>query len=157
MPSVLLRFLASCTSLISKQQLRAEEDHPVLLSHCAKYRSLMPALALIVHLIDGVDAGLSGPVARGAAERAAGWCTYLQAHAHRLYATVTDTVRVASALLVASTISGGRLASPWTAREVYRHEWTGLMEPRVVQGALECLEELERLLRDELLRAFRLR
>jgi hypothetical protein len=43
-----------------------------LLSPCAKYRSLMPALALIVHLIDGVDGGLREPVARGAAERAAG-------------------------------------------------------------------------------------
>jgi hypothetical protein len=33
----------------------AEDDHPVLLSHLAKYRSLMPALALIPHVIDGVD------------------------------------------------------------------------------------------------------
>jgi len=30
----------------------------------AKYRSLMPALALIVHLIDSVDAGPRGPVSR---------------------------------------------------------------------------------------------
>ena len=28
----------------------------MLLSHVAKYRSLMPALALILHVIDGVDA-----------------------------------------------------------------------------------------------------
>ena len=39
-----------------EQQLRAEGDHPVLLSHFAKYRSLIPSLALLVHLIDGVDA-----------------------------------------------------------------------------------------------------
>jgi len=38
---------------------RAEEDHPVLLSHVAKYRSLMPSLALIFHLIDG-DQGSNG-------------------------------------------------------------------------------------------------
>ncbi len=88
-------------------------------------KELMPSLALIVHLIDGVDAGLSGLVSRGAAQRTA----------------VTDTVRVAAALL-ASKIAGGQLVSPWTAREVYRHKWTGLTEPRVVQGALECLEEL---------------
>jgi Protein of unknown function (DUF3987) len=30
-----------------EQRLRAEDDHPVLLSHVAKYRSLMPSLALI--------------------------------------------------------------------------------------------------------------
>jgi hypothetical protein len=35
-----------------------------------------------------------------------------------------------------------RLARQSTAREVYRNEWTGLTEPRVVQGALETLEEL---------------
>ncbi len=28
-------------------------------------------------------------------------------------------------------LAGGRLASPFTAREVYRQEWTGLTEPRV--------------------------
>src|SRR4029453_1559051 len=73
-----------------EQRLRAEDEHPVLLSHLAKYRSLMPSLALILHLIDGVDAGVGGPVSGAAAERAAAWCRYLEAHARRLYATVTD-------------------------------------------------------------------
>ncbi len=49
--------------------------------------------------------------------------------------------RVAAALL-ATKIARGRLASPVTAREVYRNEWTGLTEPRVVQGALDCFEDL---------------
>jgi len=44
-----------------------------------------------------------------------------------------DPARVAAALL-ATKIARGRLASPFTAREVYRSEWTGLTEPRVVQG-----------------------
>ena len=57
-----------------------------------------------------------------AAERAAAWCRYLKAHARRLYATVTDRVRVAAtrvggapkatvaAALLASRIARGRLA-----------------------------------------------
>ena len=49
--------------------------------------------------------------------------------------------RVAAALL-AGKITRGRLPNPFTARDVYRNEWTGLTEPRVVQGALECLEDL---------------
>ena len=65
---------------------------------------------------------------------------YLEAHA-RLYAPVTDRVRVAAALL-ASRMARGRLASPFTAREVYRNDWTGLTDPRVVGEALECLREL---------------
>ena len=124
-----------------EQRLRAEDEHPALLSHLAKYRSLMPSLALILHLIDGVDAGVGGPVSGVAAERAAAWCQYLEAHARRLYATVTDRVRVAAALL-ASRMARGRLASPFTAREVYRNDWTGLTEPRVVGEALEYIREL---------------
>ena len=54
---------------------------------------------------------------------------------------MTGPARVAAAVL-ASKLTRGRLVSPFTAREVYRNEWTGLTEPRVVQGALECLEEL---------------
>ncbi len=44
--------------------------------------------------------------------------------------------------MLATKITHGRLASPFTAREVYRNEWAGLTEPRVVQGALEGLAEL---------------
>ena len=124
-----------------EQTLRAGEDHPVLLSHLAKYRSLMPSLALVVHLIDTVAAGGRGPVSRAAADTAVAWCEYLAAPARRLYATVTDAARVAAALL-ATRITRGRLASPCTAREVSRTEWTGLTEPRVGQGALEGLAEL---------------
>ena len=124
-----------------EQTLRAEADHPVWLSHVAKYRSLMPSLALIGHLIDGVAGGPTGPVSGGAAARAVAWCEYLQGHARRLYASVTDRAQVAAALLAAQ-LTHGRLPSPFTARDVYRNEWTGLTEPRVVQGALACLAEL---------------
>ncbi len=142
-----LRFDAAAQELFDawrgdvEQTLRAEEDHPVLLSHLAKYRSLMPSLALIGHLIDGVDGGTTGPVSRAAAARAVAWCEYLHGHARRLYASVTDMARVAAAVL-ATQLAHGRLPSPFTARDVYRNEWTGLTEPRVVQGALEGLAEL---------------
>jgi hypothetical protein len=94
-----------------EQTLRAEEDHPVLLSHVAKYRSLMPSLALLGHLIDGVAGGPPGPVSRAAAARAVAWCEYLQGHARRLYASVTDPARVAAAVL-ATKITHGRLRPP---------------------------------------------
>src|SRR5713226_6178734 len=48
---------------------------------------------------------------------AAAWCEYLAAHARRLYGAVTDAARVAAALL-ATRLSEGRLASPFSAREV---------------------------------------
>ena len=89
----------------------------------------------------GVAGGPPGPVSRAAAARAVAWCEYLQGHARRLYASVTDQARVAAAVL-ATQLAHGRLPSPFTARDVYRNEWTGLTEPRVVQGALEGLAEL---------------
>ncbi len=55
----------------------------MLLSHLAKYRSLLPSLALLFHLIDGVDTGRRGPVSGAAAAQAAAWCEYLAAHARR--------------------------------------------------------------------------
>jgi len=79
--------------------------------------------------VEGIDAAVPDGVPR--------W----RAHARRLYATVTDRVRVATALL-ASQMARGRLASPFTAREDYRNDWTGLTEPRVVGETLECLREL---------------
>jgi putative DNA primase/helicase len=142
-----VRFAAEAQELFDawraelEAKLRGEDDHPVLLSHLAKYRSLMPSLALIFHLIDVVDRGVSEPVSRAAAEQAAAWCAYLEAHARRLYATVTEPTRVAAALL-ARKLTRRRLPSPFTARDVYRNAWTGLAEPRVVRGALEVLNEL---------------
>jgi putative DNA primase/helicase len=124
-----------------EQTLRAEEDHPVLLSHWAKYRSLVPSLALVFHLIDCVTGAARGPVSGAATTKAVAWGEYLAAHARRLYASVTDAARVAAALL-ATKIKRGRLASPFTGRDVYRNEWTGLTEARVVQGALKSLEDL---------------
>ena len=47
---------------------------------------------------------------------------------------VTDMAEVAAALL-AGKLTRGRLPSPFTARDLYRNEWTGLTEPRVVPGA----------------------
>ena len=122
-------------------KLRSDDDHPVLLSHLAKYRSLMPSLALIIHLVDGVDRGTSGPVSRAATQQAAAWCTYLEAHARRLYASVTDPARVAAALL-ARKVARGRLPTPFTARDVYRNAWTGLTEPRAVHRTLAMLADL---------------
>ncbi len=74
-----LRFDADAQELFAawradrEQKLRAEEDHPVLLSHWAKYRSLMPSLALIFQLMDGVEAGAGGSVSRAAGQKAMAW------------------------------------------------------------------------------------
>ena len=73
-----------------EKRLRSGDLHPALESHLAKYRKLVPALALICHLVDGGTrfVGLS------ALERALAWAKYLEnARAPRLrqrYGGVSD-------------------------------------------------------------------
>ena len=59
----------------------SSRSDPALISHCSKYRSLMPSLALIFHVIEAVTRGTGGPVSLAAAERAMAWCDYLAANA----------------------------------------------------------------------------
>jgi hypothetical protein len=84
------------------------------------HRGERQALFLRRHAgVEGIDAAVPDGVPR--------W----RAHARRLYATVTDRVRVAAALLAKP--DGSRAAGePVYCREVYRNDWTGLTEPRVV-------------------------
>jgi putative DNA primase/helicase len=124
-----------------EQLLRRDDEHPVVLAHLAKYRSLLPSLALVFHLIDVIDHGSGGPVSATATARAVAWCTYLEAHARRVYQSVTDRVSVAAAMLAAK-ITNGNLTSPFTAREVGKKGWTGLTEKEDVYAALDMLEDL---------------
>lgn len=50
----------------------------------AKYRSLVPSLALLIHLADGGR----GPVSLSALDKAVGWARYLFSHARRIYGAV---------------------------------------------------------------------
>ncbi|CAK8715796.1 hypothetical protein KKHLCK_04910 [Candidatus Electrothrix laxa] len=61
------------------EKLENENDHPIILEHLAKYRSLMPSLALIFHLIECTDKGRNPePISKEAARTAAEWCNYLE-------------------------------------------------------------------------------
>jgi len=124
-----------------ENRLRSPEEHPVLVSHLSKYRSLLPSLGLLFHLMDCADRGTGGPVQLEPAKLAVEWCTYLEAHARRIYQSVTDRVAVTAAVLAAK-LKAGKLASPFRARDVYRAGWTGLMEKDDILSAVDLLERL---------------
>ena len=65
-----------------ENRLRSGVEPPAIESHLAKYRSLIPSIALISHLVDGDR----GPVPLDPLERAIRWGTYLESHARRIYA-----------------------------------------------------------------------
>lgn len=65
-----------------ERRLRSDDLPSLLEGHLAKYRSLIPTLALLIHL---ADVGY-GPVGEDALVRACAWGEYLESHALRLYA-----------------------------------------------------------------------
>jgi hypothetical protein len=72
-------------------RLRSSELPSALESHLAKYRSLMPSLALVFQLIEFVDGtGEGGAVGLRATLQAAAWCEYLETHAARLYSSAEN-------------------------------------------------------------------
>lgn len=66
-------------------KLRNSPDEPILTEHLAKYRKLMPSLALIFHLLNLVSGKTAGAITTDCVEHAAGWCDYLERHARRIY------------------------------------------------------------------------
>ena len=110
--------------------------HPALESHFAKYRKLIPSLALIIHLADGNH----GPVTKEATLKALAWGEYLQTHAYRAYASASmPEVGVAKAIL--KRVKSGDLKSPFSSRDVWRPGWSKLTDRDQVAEALKMLED----------------
>jgi hypothetical protein len=125
-----------------ERRLRSGElDHkPAFESHLSKYRSLMPSLALLFHLVDVVDGKASGPVSLEAAQLAAAWCDFLEAHALKLYAPEISA-HIKAARDLAMKIDEGEIKDGATVRDIYKADWEGLSDRDVVMAGLEVLAE----------------
>lgn len=107
--------------------------------HLAKYRSLMPSLALLFHLIALADGSEEpGGVNERAAMMAVEWCEFLEAHARRIYAMASDGATDGAELIAARL---GQLPESFTLRDVHQKAWAGLAERDAVEIALARLEE----------------
>jgi putative DNA primase/helicase len=122
-------------------RLRSDTIHsPAFESHLAKYRSLMPSLALIFHLLRKVERDWEGnAVALDVTRLAAEWCEFLEAHARKVYAGVLQKDLQAAHALV-DKIRTGALTDGQAPREVYRNGWSLLQTPDDVYGGLTYLE-----------------
>ncbi len=119
-------------------RLRGDELVPAMESHLAKYRSLVPSLALLIHLADGGIAEISIP----AIERAIAWGSYLESHAHRVYASTVHSDVVAARCL-AKKITDGSLTDGFSVKDVYRPGWSGLSTREEAQTAIDLLVDLD--------------
>ena len=106
-------------------RLRSNELHPAVESHLAKYRKLVPALALIHHLT-GFG---SGPVGVESVVAALAWAKYLESHAHRVYqAGAASAVDGANAII--RGLRSGRLDPQFTERDIALKNWATLGDDR---------------------------
>ncbi|MBI5780738.1 MAG: DUF3987 domain-containing protein [Rhodocyclales bacterium] len=126
-----------------EEELRGDELHPALVSHLAKYRKLVPALALIFALVDTPDA--DGVIHEQELTKALAWSEYLRTHAERLYAAAVIPETTGAHALLAK-IKGGKLCdgdgAPWeafTPRQVAVKHWAGLTSVEDVRKAAELL------------------
>lgn len=122
-----------------KKKIRGEEN-PWLAEHLSKYRSLMPSLALIFHLIEAARLDRTGPVGIEPAKLAAAWCGFLEQNARRIYALAKPREQSAASVL-ADRIKHGKLGQHFTNRDVAKKGWRMLISPEDVRKA--CLELID--------------
>lgn len=115
-----------------EERLLSGELHAAMESHLAKYRSLVPTLALLIEMAERPDAP---SVSEESLKRAIGWAAYLESHANRLYAPAMQRDLVAAKALAAK-IQAGKVKDGFTLRDVYRAGWTHLTER---QDALQAI------------------
>ena len=118
-----------------EHRLRRDELHPAMESHLAKYRKLVPVLALIHHLVSN----RSGPITLDSLEAACAWGELLESHAARVYgAAIDDSVNGARTIL--RKAKAGDLGTTFTRQELHQKKWSGLTEIQPVIDAIERLE-----------------
>jgi hypothetical protein len=112
----------------------------LMLEHLTKYRSLMPSLALIFHVVNCIglppaEDNKKRLVSLEATQMAIEWCKYLKSHAQRIYGLL-DTQQTESALFLLRHLKAGHLKDGFKARDVQRKGWTNLTSLDTVESAL---------------------
>src|SRR5262249_42074205 len=122
-----------------ERRLRSCEMSPALEGHLAKYRKLVPALALINHIADGDQ---SGAVSQNALLRALAFASYLEGHARRVYSSGSEA-ELAAGKAILKHIHCSDLTDGFTARDIQRTGWAHLTEREHIRLGLQLLVDLD--------------
>jgi Protein of unknown function (DUF3987) len=123
-----------------ERRVRSGNLSPAFEGHLAKFRKLVPALALINHI---ADAG-NGDISSVSLARALAFAAYLESHARRIYASGSESEADAAKAILAH-IKRDDLKDNFTARDVHRHGWAHLTERDQVGAGLSLLVDLDHL------------
>lgn len=125
-----------------ENRLRSSQEIGCFVSHLAKYRSLMPSLALLFHMIEWVGGRQdiqSNRVSLHSAAQAAAWCDYLEQHARRIYQMAFDGDPEPAQRLAERIKSS--LPNPFAPYQVAKKGWAGLSTVDEVDRAVAMLED----------------
>ena len=145
-----LRFDADAQELFTEwradfePRIRSGNDHAAFESHLSKYRKLVPSLALLIHLADKT----TGAIGSKSLLKALAWAEYLESHARRAYASVTQA-EAESARALLHRIKRGEIANPFVPRDVYLKHWANLSKPEEVHDAVRFLCDLDYLRKED--------
>lgn len=132
-------------------KIRNNDLPPLLEEHFGKYRSLVPSLALIFHLIDYASLtadenakieGCKQGVSADALRKAIRFTEYLESHAKRIYSTMSDSGQQA-AYQLSKQIADGKLSDGFTVRDVQRKGWHLLTDNQAINEAVKTLVSVE--------------
>jgi hypothetical protein len=104
----------------------------------AKYRKLVPALALINAIADGDQFDVS----QWSLARALAFAGYAESHALRVYGSTTES-ETAAATAILKRINAKDLEDGFTARDVLRHGWAHLTDRDQIAAGLGLLCDLD--------------
>ena len=124
-----------------EQRLRTKEiENDAYRSHLAKFKKMVPTLALIFHLIDLNKSEMTPYfIEEKSINLALEWADYLELHAKKIYSFALNP-EIYSAHALANKINAGKVKDGMTLREIYRPEWTNLKNAAEVFRAIEVLE-----------------
>ncbi len=126
----------------TRLRLNLFSDAPAFESHMGKYRSLIPALALIHELILWASGRtkITGVVSLKSLQWAIRFADLLEAHARKFYSQIIQyDLKYAHAL--SKKIMAGAVPDGSSIREIYRHHWRDLDTAQKVEKAISILEE----------------
>jgi len=117
-------------------RLRKGDLPSAIESHLSKYRSLIPSLALLLHLANRE----SGQVGLECLRAALAWSVYLESHARRIYAPMLDP-EMESARALLRKLKEGKLAPEFTIKQVYASHWSNLTNSAQAKAAINLLAD----------------
>jgi putative DNA primase/helicase len=119
-------------------ELRSNDILPVMESHYGKYKSLIPSLAVLIHLADNTDH--SQVIGISSVRRAIAWGVYLKSHAERVYSMALDPID-ANAKTILNKIESGKLSDGFGTGDILRGGWSGLDSLENIKASLTRLME----------------